>query len=181
MFKKKLLISIFLILLSTNFAFCDETINARNNAYIHNNKGLIYLNENYYFGAIKEFQMAIDLNPNTQASATFYTNLGKTYEKVQKHDLAKPCFEKALSLHVLYFDYYLNLAKNYKNLGILDEKIKEYSGKKNNPLNEILLGLMYVQAGKKQTGITILDDFCNKEPRLTITNGVQNYIKEITG
>lgn len=158
----------------------DHEIKAQNNAYRHNNKGLVYLSEKYYYGAIKEFQIAIDLNPNTQASAVYYTNLGKTYEKIGYNDLARPCFEKAVSLNVLCFDYYLNLAKNYKNLGLLDEKITLYQSKKDSPLNEVILGLLYIENGQKSTGITILDDFSNKEENLLITTGVKNYLKQIT-
>lgn len=139
----------------------------------------MYLEENYYYGAIKEFQIAIDLNPNSQASAVYYANLGKTYEKIGYYELAKPCFEKAVSLNVLCFDYYLKLAENYKHLGILDEKISLYHTKKDSPLNEVLLGLLYIQKGQKSIGITILDDFCNKEEKLLITKGVRNYLNEI--
>ncbi len=178
---KKFLIYFLTTLLLQQVAFCaDHEIKAQNNAYRHNNKGLIYLSEKYYYGAIKEFQIAIDLNPKSQASAVYYTNLGKTYETIGYSDLARPCFEKAVSLNVLCFDYYLNLAKNYKKLGILDEKIALYQSKKDSPLNEIILGLLYIQKGEKSLGITILDDFCNKEENLLITTGVKNYLKEIT-
>ena len=181
MFIKLLLICFicFFSLQSTAFA-ADHEIKAQNNAYRHNNKGLVYLSEKYYYGAIKEFQIAIDLNPNTQASAVYYTNLGKTYEKIGYNDLARPCFEKAVSLNGLCFDYYLNLAKNYKNLGLLDEKIALYQSKKDSPLNEVILGLLYIEKGQKSTGITILDDFSNKEENLLITTGIKNYLKQIT-
>lgn len=169
-----------LLFLAGNVIFADETIKAQNNAYLHNNKGLIYLEENYYFGAIKEFQMAIDLNPNSQASAVFYYNLGNTYEKIGYPALARPCFEKALQLNVLYFDYYLKLAENYKKLGIAEEKLNEFQQKKSTPLNNIFIGLLFIKTGKTKTGITVLDDFCDKEPKLIITNGVKNYIKQLT-
>ena len=178
MYLKKLFI-IFCILISALPVLADETIKAQNNAYRHNNKGLAYLKENYYFGAIKEFQIAIDLVPDSQASASYYVNLGTTYEKIGYHTLAKPCFEKAVSINVLCFDYYLKLARNYKNLGIVDEKILEFQNKAHSPLNDVMIGLLYIQKGAVQTGITMLDDFCSKEPNLLITDGVQNYIKNL--
>lgn len=171
-----LLIFFFLI---TSSAFADEVIKAQNNAYRHNNKGLIYLEENYYYGAIKEFQIAIDLNPNTQATSIYYTNLGKTYEKIGYDELAKECFEKAVRLNALSFEPYIKMAENYKKLGILDEKIKEYTNKTYSPLNEIVIGLLYIQKGHITTGITILDDFCNKEPNLKVTKGVKAYIDKV--
>lgn len=181
MYIKKIAIFFLTVVILQNAANCvDHEIKGQNNAYRHNNQGIMYLEENYYYGAIKEFQIAIDLSPNSQASAVYYTNLGKTYEKIGYYELAKPCFEKAVSLNVLCFDYYLKLAENYKHLGILEEKISLYHTKKDSPLNEVLLGLMYIQKGQKDIGITILDDFCNKEENLLITKGVRNYLSEIT-
>lgn len=168
------------MLLLSQSVFADETIRAQNNAYQHNNKGLLYLDEKYYFGAIKEFQIAIALNPNSQASAIYYTNLGKTYEKIGYPKLAQPCFEKAVMLNVLCFDYYLKMVENYKTLGIVDKKLKEFKKKTDSPLNEIVVGLLYIQKGNVTTGITVLDEFCNKEPKLLITEGVKNYIKQLT-
>ena len=177
--KKFLILSIMLIFIAKPI-FADETIRAENNAYRHNNKGLLYLDEKYYFGAIKEFEIAIALNPNSQASATYYANLGSTYEKIGYYDLARPYFEKAVSLHPLYFDYYLKLAQNYKKLGIVDKKINDYKKKSYNPLNDVIIGLLYIQKGETTTGITILDDFINKEEKLIISKGVKKYLQQIT-
>lgn len=180
MYLKKCILIITLLIYSAIPIFADETIRAQNNAYRHNNKGLLYLDEKYYFGAIKEFEIAIALNPNSQASATYYVNLASTYEKIGYYDLAKPYYEKAVSLCPLYFDYYLKLTNNYKKLGIVDKKIKEYQKKTYNPLNEVIIGLLYIQKGEKNTGVTILDDFINKEEKLIISKGVKNYLQEIT-
>ncbi len=165
--------------MTQNFSVADEVIKAQNNAYRHNNKGLLYLQDNYYYGAIKEFQIAIDLNPNTQASAAYYVNLAKTYEIIGYDNLAQPNYEKAVSLNVMCFEYYLKLAENYKKLGIIDKKLKELQTKKYSPLNDILIGLLYIQNGYVTTGITVLDDFCNKEPDLLVTSGVRNYIDNL--
>ena len=166
--------------LFSQYAFGYAEIRAENNAYRHNNKGLIYLNENYYFGAIKEFQIAIDLMPNAQGSAVYYINLASTYEKIGYPSLALPNYEKALKLNPLYFDYYKRLAECYKKLGLVNSKLKEYKNKKSNPLNNIMIGLLYIQKGEKNTGITLLDNFYNEEPNLIITEGVREYIKQIT-
>lgn len=180
MFIKRTLLSLIIFCIICLSAYPDETIKAQNNAYRHNNKGITYLEEKNFYGAIKEFQIAIDLNPNSQAAAVYYTNLGKTYEKIGYYDLARPCFEKAMSLNTLCFDYYLQLAENYNKLGITDEKLEEFQSRTDSPLNKIMTGLLYIQKGYKTTGITMLDDFCDKEPNLLITTGVKNYLKEIT-
>ena len=177
---KKLFITVlFIFMAAVPVNAADYTIKAQNNAYWHNNKGLLYLQDKYYYGVIKEFQIAIDLNPNSQASAVYYVNLGVTYEKIGYHNLARPCFEKAVSLNVLCFDYYLKLAENYKKLGIVENELLKLKNDKSSPLNEVLIGLLYIQKGEISTGITVLDDFCNKEPNLIITTGVRNYLNEI--
>jgi len=173
-------LTILVLIIIPCFSFADETIKAENNAYRHNNKGLLYLQEKYYFGAIKEFQMAIDLLPDKQATASFYVNLGTTYEKIGYPALARPCFEKAVSINVLCFDYYLKLAQNYQKLGIASEQITVFKNKIPSPLNDIVIGLLYIQTGEVSTGITILDNFCSKEPNLLVTEGVKEYLKKVT-
>lgn len=179
MYIKKLFLFLIITCLYIKPCFAYEPIKAQNNAYRHNNKGIIYLNENYYYGAIKEFQIAIDLNPNSQASAVYYVNLGNTYEKIGYPDLARPCFEKAVSLNVLCFDYYLKMAENYKKLGLVETKLNEFIMKKSYPLNDIIIGLLYIQNDDITTGMTILDDFCNKEPDLSVTAGVRSYLDNL--
>ena len=180
MYLKKIFIIIFIFLIISQSAYCDERIEAQRNAYRHNNKGLLYLKDNYYFGAIKEFEIAIDLLPNSQASATFYVNLGNTYEQIGYPKLAQPCFEKALSLNILCFDYYLKLAQNYSKQGIVNKKLKEFQNRKDSPLNDIMVGLLFIQKGEISTGVTTLDLFCDKEPNLLITQGVRKYLDKIT-
>ncbi len=180
MYLKKILILISVFLILSPLAYTDETIAAQRNAYRHNNKGLLYLKDKYYFGAIKEFEIAIDLLPDKQASSVFYTNLGNTYENIGYPELAKVCYEKALKLNFLCFDNYLKLAENYSKLGIIDEKITEFQNKPYSPLNDIMIGLLYIQKGQISTGITMLDIFCDKEPDLIITFGVKNYLTKIT-
>ena len=88
--------------------------------------------------------------------------------------------ENAVKLNILCFDNYLKLAENYKKLGLVEQKLNQYKNDKSSPLNSILVGLLYIQNGEVTTGITILDDFCDKEPNLIITSGIKNYLKELT-
>lgn len=180
MFIKRVFFLLLVVLLFGQNCFADNKIDAQKNAYIHNNKGLLYLGENYYFGAIKEFEIAIGLNPDSQATAVYYTNLGNTYEKIGYPELARPCFEKALSLNVLCFDYYLRLVENYETLGIVEKKLNEFIADKSSPLNDIMVGLLYIKKGDISTGITVLDEFCNNEPKLLVTSGVRAYLDKIT-
>lgn len=154
------------------------TIDAEQNAYLHNNKGLIYLDENAYYPAIQEFKIAISLSPDVQASAVFYNNLGECYMKLGKPELAQDCFERALQQYTLNFRYYKNLAECYYKLGYADDQI-EQSYNDRNPLGLILRGLLLEQKGDFVNAITTLDEFTAREPDLVITYAVKQYIKEL--
>lgn len=178
--KKFLLIPlIFLAFLTSAYKKPDVyEIDAQKNAYVHNNLGLIYVDEKCYYAAIQEFKIAISLNPNTQATAVYYNNLGEVYLTIGYPDYALDCFERALKQFSLNFKYYQNLAKTFKLLGTLDEKITKYSNEEN-PLNKVMLGLLYEQKGDSRRAITILDDFVMSEPDLIITPAVKKHIKEL--
>ena len=177
---KKLSALILLILCSVMFSGYrkpDVTeINAVRNSNIHNNLGTMYMNEKVYYAAIQEFKIAISLNPESQASAVYYDNLGYCYMQIGYPDLAQDCFERALKLYSLNMRYYVNLAKCYIDLGIKDKKLAEYKDFKN-PYNRLMSGVLYAESGDYKRGITILDEFTISEPDLIITPAVKAYIK----
>lgn len=174
---KKLLSSLVIVtLLLLNIGAVEE-LDVETNACNHNNLGVNYMNEQNYYGAIKEFEIAIQINPQTQATSVYYNNLGRTYILVGQYKLAQICFENAIRQNPMNFDNYELLASTYKKRGILDAKLKEFKAKKGNPLNDIMVGLIYIQKGQVATGKTTLDLFCSKEPTLLVTVGVKNYLK----
>lgn len=152
-------------------------IDATKNAYLHNNMGLRYMNEHLYYAAIQEFKIAISLNPNTQATSVYYKNIGDAYMAIGYPSQALKPYEDAINQYGLNFQYYQNLAKCYKSLGLVNAKIQEYS-KGSNILNKVMLGLLYIESGNKKRGIIILDEFAMKEPDLIITTAVKKYIKD---
>ncbi|MBR1908025.1 tetratricopeptide repeat protein [bacterium] len=169
----------FVVIFTVGYAKPDfEVIDSQKNAYIHNNYGLVYAEQGNYFAAVQEFKMAIDLNPGTQATAVYYNNLGNIYYKLEFSRYAAQCFENARTLYPLNVEYYRNLAKAYKQQGILNSKINKYSASKN-ILDKVLLGFMYLEAGNKQKGVVVLDSFCMTEPDLLITGGVKYYINKV--
>ena len=177
--KKVLLISLlFLSILTSGYRKPDVyVIDATKNAYLHNNMGLRYMNEHCYYAAIQEFKIAISLNPNTQATAVYYNNIGDAYMKIGYPDMARQPYEDAVKQYSLNFKYYKDLAKCYKKLGLANTKIKEYTNDKN-VLNKVLLGLLYIENGNLKRGVIILDEFTMSEPDLLVTPAVKQYIKE---
>lgn len=170
----------FLLVSLLFFTGARFNIDAEKNAIYHNNMGLLYLEEDYYFGAIKEFQMAISLNPHNQTTAVYYSNLGDVYMKIQYPNLAQTCYEQAISQNPMQFNYYVNLVESFKAQKILDKKLRQYKLKKNNPLNNIVIGLILIQKGDVTQGVVKLDEFCIIEPDLIITSAVRKYIKQYT-
>ena len=114
--KKLMLIAIFSLFLLSVMLLCSgyrkpyrNTIDAEKDAFLHNNVGLNYLKDRIYYAAIQEFKIAIQLSPNTQATAIFKNNLGDTYTYIGYPDMARICYEDAIKLYGLNFKYYLNL------------------------------------------------------------------------
>ena len=64
-------------------------------------------------------------------------------------------------------------------MGIENEKLAEFQNKTPYPLNDIMIGLLYIQKGDVSTGMTVLDEFCNNEPNLLVTAGVRAYMDKI--
>lgn len=156
-------------------------IDAQKNAVMHNNLGLNDVADENYYAAVQEFFIAISLDPNTQATAVYYNNLGETYMKMGYYKNAQNSFEKAIKQYNLNFVYYQNLVKAIKAQGKVASQIQICKAKgEKNPMNVMMLGLLYVANGDVRGGIIKLDEFCMREPELLITSAVRNYLQEIT-
>lgn len=181
--KKFLTILIFLLMgvpaWCTPHTSVTYVIDPVKNAYYHNNLGIMYVEEKSYYAAIQEFKMAISLNPKTQATAVYFNNLGKVYMTIGYPQLALDCFQNAVTQYNLNLEFYENLAKCYKELNMSDGKLKSYQEKLENPLDKVMLGLLYEQSGNKKKAITVLDDFATTEPDLIITPAVKDYIQKL--
>ena len=153
------------------------------NAVWHNEKGLLFLGRGNYLGAIQEFKIAISLNDNTQVSASFYNNLGKSYYNLQAYDLAAECFEKAVNLDPNFLKYYKNLIDTYDAQKILDKVIKQYGNiiEKDcyNSRAFLMLGLIAEKQEKKPESIMYLSEYTRLEPDLNLTREIEEVLKEM--
>lgn len=181
MIKKIIVCLFFLTLVTSGYTKPDVyKIDAEKNAVKHNNLGLNDLAEQNYLAAIQEFSLAILLNPKTQATSVYYNNLGETYMKIGYYKDAQGCFEMAIKQYNLNFLYYQNLVDSFKAQGIVVSKLKFYKAKgEKNPMNMVIVGLLYVANGNKRSGIIKLDEFCMSEPDLLITQAVRSYLQSI--
>jgi len=146
------------------------------NANHHNNLGINYMSDKIYYAAIQEFKIAISLNPESQASAIYYNNLGECYMKIGYPDLAQDCFERAIAIYNLNLNYYINLAKCHIATKQLEKKLEQFKDF-SNPYNQLMSGILYIESGNYQRGIMTLDNFTISEPDLLITPAVKSYIK----
>lgn len=181
MIKKVIVTLVFISLMTSGYRKPDVyTIDAEKNAILHNSLGLNAVCDKNYLGAIQEFSLAILLNPKTQATSVYYNNLGETYMKIGYYKDAQKCFEMALKQYSLNFLYYQNLVDSFKAQGVLASKLNYYKSKgEKNPLNMIMIGLLYIANGDKRSGIIKLDEFCLAEPDLLITQAVRSYLQGV--
>lgn len=182
---KKFFVLFFIMFFSCPLGFAAAgttatyVIDPEKNAFEHNNKGVMYVEEKCYYAAIQEFKMAISLNPKKQSTAVYFNNLGKVYMTIGYPELALDCFHNAVTQYSLNFEYYQNLANCYKALGQLQKQIKYYQTKDSNPLNKVMLGLLYELLGDKRKAVIVFDEFAMAEPNLIITPAVKKHIQKL--
>lgn len=167
-----------------------KPIDAQNNAQMHNNQGVLYLRERDYLAAIKEFKIAIAINPNTQASATYYNNLGCAYLEIAKFQrahanlkkegnfayFAQISFESAIKQDAMNLAYYKNLVDSFYYQGTLNKSYLKYRNSKNQ-FDKIIVGLIHEKQGRIEAAKTVFDEFVSQNPSLLISKSLMNYIQ----
>ena len=68
--------------------------------------------------------------------------------KIGYPDMARQPYEDAVKQFSLNFQYYKDLAKCYKALGLVSSKITEYRNG-DNPLNKVMLGILKDEQGAR--------------------------------
>ena len=166
----------------SGYSFCAPRfvykIDATRHATVHNNIGVNHLKEKNYYGAIKEFEIAISINPNTQASATYYNNLGRTYMAIGYPKLAEKAFNEALKRNEMNFEFYQNIVGTYKAQKKMESEFLS-AMQSDNPLSRVTAGLILIESGKFEAGINMLDEFCFDEPEMILSKGVRTYIQNL--
>ncbi len=93
----------------------------RNNAAFYNNRGIDYRKEGKLDLAIKDFDKAIELNPEF---AEAYNNLGNAYDDKGDFDKAIVNFNTAVEIKSDFVDAYVNRGVAYGKKDMFDESIK---------------------------------------------------------
>lgn len=165
-------------------------IDAQKNAQMHNSMGATFMKEKDYLAAIKEFKIAIAINPYHQSTAVYYNNLGCSYlelSRIQvKHKLTKKdgefavwaqiSFENAIMQDCMNLSYYKNLVESFSLQGNLSSKLAKYKkSSEKNQFDKIILGLIYEKMGKKAIAKGIFDEFTSQNPDLIISKSLKKY------
>jgi len=158
-------------------------IDPTKNAIWHNEKGMSFLDLKYYGAAIREFQIAILLNPESEASSAFYNNLGMTYYKIDDYNSAEKNFQRAFELKPFYLEYYKNFINTYKKrnlLGILTVKNTNALITDEKDIQALLmLGLIHQDLGNIELAAGYLRKFVRLAPNLSVSKQLKPAIKEL--
>lgn len=170
-----------------------KPVDASSNAKMHNNLGTMYFNNKDYFAAIKEYRIAIGINPNSQATAIYFNNLGKTYlvlGKIQKRNglplrgwddfskMAVVCFEEAISKDCMKLEYYENMVEAYELTGQLHAKKNYFLANKDEKFNIIPAAIILKKLNEEDYANMLLDDFISKNPNIIITDDLKKIIEK---
>ena len=170
-------------------------IDAKNNAQKHNNLGAMYFKEKDFYAAIKEYRIAIGINPDSQTTASYFNNLGKVYlvlGEIQVRNnmpinpgedfskMAEKSFEEAILKDCMKLEYYQNLIKAYELTGSVESK-KQYflANKDKNPFNIIPAAIILKKQGNADYANMLLDDFVSENPNIIITKDLKKWICRI--
>ncbi|MBE7705739.1 MAG: hypothetical protein E7Z91_00630 [Cyanobacteria bacterium SIG30] len=192
MFYKKIILILSIFLLTIPVSAKINPINAEKNAQSRNNSGVEYMQEKDYLAAIKEFKIAIAINPNHQTSAIYHNNLGRAYiemakvykeykmpkQSIEFAHFAEISFENAINQDCMQLNFYKNLVESFELQNILASKRKEYLKKTENPFNSIIVAFIEEKMGNKTTMQIILDDFIAQYPDLIITISLKNFLSQ---
>lgn len=119
---------------------------------VHNNLGRLYGSLGLLQKANKEFQQAVQADPNDYFD---YNNLGSNYRKMDKYTKAIESYYKAISINPKFASARYNLASLFLEMRTLDkakeEFIKTLKIDKNYPKSHYHLGLISeIQGNKKE-------------------------------
>jgi tetratricopeptide (TPR) repeat protein len=90
----------------------------------HNSLGLAYYNKGLFNDAMREFTVALGLEPDIRSFV--YNNIGLTHVAAGDPDKAVEAYRNALAHQSYSPDIYYNLANAYRAKGLLDEAITAY-------------------------------------------------------
>jgi len=144
----------------------NRSLAIKSTAEGYNSRGIVFYNNNEYAKALKDYNLAIELDPDY---ANVYNNRGNVYRVLKKYDRALKDYQKTVTLTSNDGRPYLNMGSLYLNLGKPQQALEHFNNAAALGVNSGELyynrGLAY-KALKKQTAA--IGDFIkaiNKNPK----------------
>jgi len=154
-------------------------IDATKNANTHARIGNIFYDEKNYISALKEYEIALSLTETQRQKAVFLHNIASCLFNLGDTQKAEYYSKMSISHDCMNIAYYKLLAKTIVKQKKEETEIAKLTEDKENPYNEILVALIYLEKKDDKTARTILDDFINKYPKMIVTEDVKQLLYRI--
>lgn len=181
--KKLMIVPILFMAICLQGSYVGEPLNPLFNSKTHNSRALWYAKWKHYYPAIEEYKMAIGLNPESGASAAYYSNLGQIYQELGRPDWTITCVENAIKLNPICMYYYERLVDAYESAKKLDEKEKVLlDATKNdfeNSYNWLILGLIQDKKNDYKGAKKSYNNYILLEPKIVLLSAVKNKLNEV--
>lgn len=159
--------------------FNENVIDAAKNARLHNNMGNIYFDEKKYVAALKEYEIAFNLDNKAQSSGVYLYNISRCYYTLGSYHLAKNAILGAIHKDCINLTYYEMLADCIIKLNETQNELQKYINDTKNPYNRIIVGLLYLKTNRKMQARATFDDFIVNYPDMVITDDIRLFLNRI--
>lgn len=159
--------------------YIENQIDAKKNARLHNNMGNIYFDEKKYFSALAEYQIAFNLDNESQSSGVYLYNIARTMMILKDYSGAKRAIEGAIFKDCMNITYYTTLVDCLIKLNIEEKEITKYINDNKNPYNRIIVGLIYLKTNKIMQARATFDDFLIQYPDMQISDDIRAILNNI--
>jgi tetratricopeptide (TPR) repeat protein len=128
-------------------------------------RGQSYMKKGLYKEAIQEYKSVLKLRPDAED----HNNLGLSFQKIGKYDLAILHFRQSVALNPQKIEANINLATALFEAGHVDEATafmkKAQRMDPDFPNISLMLGTIYMQSGQTKSAITEYDGGLAKDPQ----------------
>jgi tetratricopeptide (TPR) repeat protein len=151
------------------------------NAIYHFKEGEKWLEVERYETAISEFNIAIQLKPDSTLTATLYNDLGIAYLKTSRNTQAIRAFKQAITINPQFSLYYENLAKAYQACGqarsLIQRLKKDVAKNEEDPPSWFLLGVLYQTIGEKDLARETFETYLKIAPHAPLADAAKQALE----
>ncbi|MGA2141804.1 MAG: tetratricopeptide repeat protein, partial [Brevinematales bacterium] len=150
-----------------------------NDPDIYKNLGFLYLKQDNYDTALKNFKKTLDLDPK---SDTAYKGMGDAYSKSGLYDDAISAYKSCLGINPTDYETMAELGKIYYNNKDYDNAaatLDKAARLRDDPDTELQLAESYIKLTKNDDAKTVLQGIKSKFPGYKNMSTVDNYLSQL--